>query len=297
MAWKKLGKIFEPNNNAYWLFSHASNPFAELIEGSRYKIYFSSRDNQNRAYIGYLIVDMKDPFQIIEVASDPLIDLGEIGAFDDNGMSMACTMQVKDKKYLYYLGWNLANNVPFKNSIGVIQASDKGGFERFSKGPMMDRDLIDPFSLSYPYVIFDEGVYKMWYGSHKKWGKTTSDMIHCLKYAESNDGIHWNRTDKVCIDTDERDYAFSRPCIIKHNDIYKMWYSFRGGKYRIGYAESKDGTEWHRKDQEVGITVSQNGWDSEMICYPHVFKFDEKYYMLYNGNSYGKTGFGIAVLQ
>ena len=51
-----------------------------------------------------------------------------------------------------------------------------------------------------------------------------------------------------------------------------MWYSYRGDAYRIGYAESVDGLEWERKDEEAGIDVSADGWDSEMIEYPCVFE-------------------------
>ena len=75
-----------------------------------------------------------------------------------------------------------------------------------------------------------------------------------------------------------------------------MWYCHRGLTYRIGYAESRDGIHWNRLDHLSGIDVSQDGWDSEMIEYPFVFDHKGKRYMLYAGNGFGKTGFGIAVL-
>ena len=119
-----------------------------------------------------------------------------------------------------------------------------------------------------------------------------------IKCAESNDGIRWEKSGVVCIDFESRDeYAISRPCVLKEDGIYKMWYSYRGKTYRIGYAESKDGLQWERKDAEVGINVSESGWDSEMIEYPFVFDHNGKRYMLYNGNGYGKTGIGLAVLN
>ena len=43
--------------------------------------------------------------------------------------------------------------------------------------------------------------------------------------------------------------------------------------------------------------MSAEGWDSEMICYPYVFEHRGRFFMLYNGNGYGKTGFGVAVLE
>jgi hypothetical protein len=76
-----------------------------------------------------------------------------------------------------------------------------------------------------------------------------------------------------------------------------MWYCYRGDYYRIGYAESDDGRHWTRLDEQAGIQVSESGWDAEAICYPSVFEAKGQRYMLYNGNRYGRSGFGIAVLE
>ena len=98
----------------------------------------------------------------------------------------------------------------------------------------------------------------MWYGSNLKWGKEQEEMSHVIKYAESKDGIHWDRAGNIAINfQNPSEYAISKPCIIKDSDIYKMWYSYRGNKYRIGYAESGDGISWIRKDHEAGIDVQQ----------------------------------------
>ena len=74
-----------------------------------------------------------------------------------------------------------------------------------------------------------------------------------------------------------------------------MWYSYRGDSYRIGYAESLDGVHFDRRDDLVGIDVSDAGWDSKSIEYPNVFDHKENRYMLYNGNDYGLTGIGMAI--
>ncbi len=81
--------------------------------------------------------------------------------------------------------------------------------------------------------------------------------------------------------------------------MYHMWFSYRGAgnRYRIGYAQSQDGQQWDLQLGKVGINVSESGWDSEMIEYPFVFDHKGARYMLYNGNGYGKTGFGLAVLE
>ena len=119
-----------------------------------------------------------------------------------------------------------------------------------------------------------------------------------IRYAESDDGLHWRRSGRVCIDyQSEEEYAISRPSVLRDGDLYRMWYSYRGSSYRIGYAESDDGVAWVRKDEEAGIDVSPDGWDSEMIEYPCVFDHAGSRYMLYNGNGYGATGIGLAELS
>jgi hypothetical protein len=125
-----------------------------------------------------------------------------------------------------------------------------------------------------------------------------SEHKYHIEYAESRDGINWQREGLVAIDfANDQVFAISRPSVIHDNDRWRMWYSFRGHAYRIGYAESEDGRQWNRLDTQVGIDVSVTGWDSEMIEYPFVFDHKGQRYMLYNGNGYGKTGFGLAVLE
>jgi hypothetical protein len=140
----------------------------------------------------------------------------------------------------------------------------------------------------------------MWYLSCVRWDQHQGKPRHHyhIKYAESQDGIDWVRNGIPCIDFDSPgEYAISRPSVIKDGDRYRMWYSYRGERYRIGYAESVDGIRWERMDSEVGIDVSSAGWDSEMVEYPHVFDHQGTRYMLYNGNHYGETGFGYAILE
>jgi hypothetical protein len=138
----------------------------------------------------------------------------------------------------------------------------------------------------------------MWYGSNLGWGPDQADMAHVIKYAESRDGIHWDRKGLIAVGLKSKEeYALSKPFILKENGVYKMWYSHRGKTYRIGYAESADGLQWERMDEKVGIDVSESGWDSEMMEYACLFDVNGERYMLYNGNGYGKTGFGLAVLE
>jgi predicted GH43/DUF377 family glycosyl hydrolase len=297
MKWIKKGLIFEPPKNLGWMVSHAANPVAEHLGGDLYRVYFSGRDERNRASIGFVEFDIIHPEKIINISSKPVVSPGAIGTFDDSGTSMGCIVRHGDTRYLYYLGWNLGITVPWRNSIGLLTSEGNSPFTRFSNAPVLDRSGVDPFSISYPWVLKEDNKWRMWYGSNLKWGSMQEDMAHLLKYAESSDGIRWFPTGEISLDfKGDNEYAMSKPCVVKERGVYKMWYSYRGESYRIGYAESKDGLQWERKDEEAGIDVSETGWDSEMICYPHVFEHNGEKYMLYNGNSYGKSGIGLAVL-
>lgn len=299
MKWKKLGHIFAPKDNHLWMISHAANPVAEHIQSDLFRIFFSCRNSLNQSSVGYVEIDICNPCESHRVSHEPVLIPGNVGAFDDSGASISCIVGVGSKRYMYYLGWNLGVTVPWRNSIGLsVSDSTKAPFRRIYQAPIMDRNEVDPFSLSYPCVIRDNNHYKMWYGSNLSWGPNQSDMNHVIKYAESDDGIVWRREGVVAIDfKDSREYAISRPWVIRDSDCWRMWYSYRGESYLIGYAESGDGVHWSRKDSEVGIDISETGWDSEMIEYPCVFDHNGERYMLYNGNGYGKTGFGLSVLE
>jgi len=301
MKWKKLGKIFEPNGNVDWMQTHAMIPLAENLSNDLYKIYFSPRDSLNRSHLAWITIDINKPKKIIEYSKQPLVSPGNLGTFDDSGVVATSLLNHNDKKYMYYVGINLGVTVPLRNSIGLAISLDQGRtFKKISEGPIVERNYKEPGFTASPEVIFENGTFRMWYLSCIKWKYEHGKPKHYyhIKYAESSNGIDWDRQGIVAIDfKNSEEYALGVPRVINENGLYKMWYSYRGNKYRIGYAESPDGIHWQRMDEQVGIDVSKEGWDSEMIEYPFVFDHKGNRYMLYNGNGYGKTGFGLAILE
>lgn len=297
--WKKLGLVFCANQQADWMMTHSSNPVAENLGEGRFKIYFSTRDKQQRSSIASVIVDINHPSEILELAKEPILSPGAVGLYDDSGVSMGCLVQNEERRFLYYIGWNLGVTVLWRNSVGLAVSDNKHKrFEKYSLAPVMDRNAVDPYSLAYPWVLKKGDHWQMWYGSNLKGSPGPEEFEYVIKYAESDDGVNWRRDGHVALGFKNRDeYALARPCVIFSDGIYKMWYTYRGKLYRIGYAESRDGKNWQRLDNELGLDVSASGWDSEMVCYPCVFQYEEKYYLLYNGNGYGKSGFGLAVLE
>ena len=279
--------------------THAANPTAELLGGRRVRVYFSSRDDANRSSIAFVELDVDKPSKVLRESDQPVLSPGAKGKFDDSGASIGCIVPVDGKRYLYYMGWHLTVDVPWQNAIGLaISDSADGPFTKTSSEPIIALDDLDPHTISYPWVRREGDRFRMWYGSNVAWGSRKEDMRHVIKYAESSDGIRWKRENVVAIDFDSADeYAICRPAVMKDGPLYRMWFCARGAAYRIKYAESRDAKTWSRKDDDAGIDVSPSGWDSEMIEYPNVFDLDGQRYMLYAGNAFGKTGFGLAALE
>ena len=298
MQWIKQGVIFEPPH-LDWMVTHAMLPFVEEL-ADHYRVYFSGRDEEGRARIGFFEIDMDQPQTILRVCDKPIVGLGALGTFDDHGVTVAWVVSHRNRKYLYYSGWSLGVTVPFYFYVGLAVSEDGGAsFHRISSAPILERNEIDPYLTAAPCILIENNVWRMWYVSCSRWELENDQPKHYyhIRYAESSDGIRWDRRGIVCIDYQSPDeFAIARPCVIKDDDVYRMWYSYRGKSYRIGYAESKDGIRWERKDDQVGIDVSGSGWDSEMTEYSFVFDHNNERYMLYNGNGYGKTGIGLALL-
>ncbi len=299
--WKKLGRVFETTPSHDWMQTHASTPVAVPMEGG-VRVFFSVRDAQNQSSITWAQMVFSPEPRIVAVADAPVLGRGMDGYFDDSGVTMSQIVRHGGVDYLYYIGWNLAAKMPFRNSIGLATApAGSLDFTKISPAPVIDRSAVDPINLSYPFVMVENGVWRMWYGSHTSVEQNGLDAEHVLKYAESRDGVHWEVTGRVCVGLLPGESGVVRPCVVKEADGYRMWYSVRIGRnetYRMGMAVSKDGLSWTRLDAQAGLPAGEAGtWDSGMICYPCVFTHEGAQYMLYNGNRFGLTGFGLAVWQ
>lgn len=298
MRWKKRGWLYAPDGSKPWMRSHAANPVAEPIGGDRVRVYFSSRDDRNRSSIAFVDVDLAAGAVLAE-ADTAVLSPGDLAMFDDCGVSIGCILPRGGARYLYYMGWHLTVAVPWQNALGLAISDAPGQpFRRVSRFPIVPLDEVDPYTISYPWVIEEDGRFRMWYGSNLAWGTRKEDMRHVIKYAESRDGIHWDRSDVVAIGFDfATEYAICKPCVIRDGDVLKMWFCSRGETYRIRYAESRDGIHWERHAEPGGIDVSPEGWDAEMIEYPFVFDHSGSRHLLYSGNGFGRTGFGLATLE
>jgi hypothetical protein len=300
MRWRKFGPVAMPLPRPDWMATHAAVPFIEPVDRNLLKVWFGGRDAANRSHTGWCMVDLREPNRAREVSPAPVLAPGALGGFDDSGAMPSWIARQGERRLLYYIGWNLGVTVPFRNAVGLAVAGADGVFRREYPGPILDRTASEPHFVASCSVVPDAGVWRMWYTACSRWEPAAGAPRHWyhIRYAESDDAVTWRRDGRVAIDfADAGEYAISRPSVIRDADRWRMWYSCRGERYRIGYAESADGRTWRRLDADAGIDVSATGWDSEMIEYPHVFDHEGRRYMAYNGNGYGATGFGLAVLD
>lgn len=297
--WQQRGLLLSAPLALPWATSHAALPHALPLGAGDVRVYFSSRDERGRSHIGRADVDLASAEAVVRVFDEAVLRAGPLGAFDDSGVTTSCLVDDGSRQLLYYTGWSRGVTVPFYLFAGCAVSEDGETFDRVSPAPILERNEIDPYVTASPWVLVEDGRWRMWYVSGTGWELVDGKPRHRyhIKYAESRDGLTWDRNGIVCVDfADASEHAFSRPCVVKDADLYRMWFSARGDAYRIGYAESNDGVRWERKDEEAGI-ASSGEWDSEMQAYPSVFNDGGKRYMLYNGNDYGKTGVGLAVLD
>lgn len=300
MKWNKLGRIYEFQTISTILNSHASNPLAVPLEGDTFRIFYSCRDVKNRSSVTYIDYDLKKQ-KLLYVHKDPSFSFGSSASFYSDGVSIGNLYSVNETEYILFMGWQNSNGDHWRGDIGRLRLDDTALLELDPKNVFIGSDEEDKVSLSYPWVIFHKGIYKMWYGSTVNWEAGNGEMLHIIKYAISENGHTWVKHGLAIPYILGKAQAFSRPTLwIDDNEVYHMYFSYRGTppmKYRIGYAISSDGINWFLKNEEAGIDVSDSGWDSEMICYPFIFDHKGERYMLYNGNGYGQTGFGLAVLE
>ncbi len=303
MKWKKKGQIFVPPGNGFFK-THVTRSIPYRIDPSTLRIYFSSRSSEDIPYPTFIDVDPACPDRILHINATPMMDLGRTGTFDDSGITPTCILKHKNQVMMYYVGWKRRRyGVTIEASIGLAILTDHGTkLKRCFEGPIIGQDKNHPIMTAAPFVLFDNRRYRMWYCSATEWRQCSGspEPIYTVCYAESENGIDWKPLRKPIIQNRFDGEVVSAPWVIKAGNIYHMWYSTRGSatnedkKFVIGYAKSPDGVKWRRLDSQAGIERSEDGWDSEMICYPSFFTHKDITYMFYSGNNVGKGGLGYA---
>lgn len=318
MKWHKVGKIFDPT--AYEL-PNGCKQFSQspqaLVFDDFVRIYFSTRsvDKNNGKFLSHIaFVDMNKNLQdIISVSDKTVIPLGGLGCFDEHGIFPMNVMRHKDKVYGYTTGWNRRVSVSVDTAIGLAISHDDGlTFERVGNGPVLSATLNEPCLVGDGFVKRIGDDFHMWYIFGTGWKvyapNTPPDRTYKIGHAVSKNGIDWVKEEarQIISDILGEQESQALPTVIEIEGRYHMFFCFResfdfrtkaGRGYRIGHAYSDDLRNWTRDDSNPMLEISAGEWDSDMQCYPHVFECEGKVYLLYNGNEFGRNGFGLAVLE
>jgi hypothetical protein len=296
MPWHKLGLLYTPQAVHPRLATHAANPVPLRIGRSdRYRVLFNGRDLQNRSSVGWVEVDLTR-MAVTDLCSTPLFVPGPADSFFADGISIGNVYEAGGRDYLPFMGWQSKAGRHWWGELGRFLVQDDGELRLDPEGVWIGLGEHGPLSLSYPWVMATpQGGYRMWYGSTSTWDAGNGEMLSVLHVGESSDGHAWVLGDAAIPYEVGKRQVFSRPTVAKlANGEYRMWFSTRspGSAYRIGTARSTDLVAWDTAPDDIDVSAS--GWDSDMIAYPYVFWHDGRLLMLYNGNRYGGTGFGLA---
>lgn len=316
MKWRKLGRIFNPTEHELpaHCVEYAQSP-QPLVFDDFVRIYFSTRERDATgkflSHIAY--VDMDKKFEnILAVSRHEVIALGGLGCFDEHGIFPISPVHDGDQILAYTTGWNRKVSVSADASIGLAISKDGGStFNKVGTGPVLTSSLHEPFLVADAFVLPVDGQYHMWYIYGTSWNENANgdppDRVYKIGHARSDDGVIWNKTGRQLIaDRLNENECQALPTVVQFNGRYHMYFCYRQSVnfrrdsksgYRIGYAYSDDMEVWTRDDENAGIDVSEGDWDSDMMAYPFVFKCDDQLYLLYNGNEFGRFGFGLAVLE
>ena len=316
MKWTRRGLLFRPRQYALpnGCTDFAQSPQA-LVFDDFVRIYFSTRSRdtggQYVSHIAFVDVD-KELSRVLRTSPVTVIPQGGLGTFDEHGIFPINVVRHDNRIYAFTCGWSRRVSVPVETAIGLAVSHDDGlTFERVGPGPVMGPTPQEPFLVGDPFVIVRDGVWHMWYIFGTNWVESPSDpgpaRVYKIAYARSADGVSWQRDARTIVaDALGPDECQALPTVIEIDGRWHMYFcyrqatDFRANKargYRLGYAYSDDLCQWTRDDARGGVDVSAAGWDADMLCYPHVFWSDGRAYLLYNGNAFGRDGFGVAVLE
>lgn len=306
MQWRKLGLVYCPDGSLHWARSHAMIPTPYRLNQNTVRVFVTFCDHEGIGRPGYVDVSAQDPTRVLAISQKPLLEIGQPGTFDENGLLACSVVDARDGRvFMYYVGFELGTKIRYRLLTGLAISEDgANSFKRFSPIPVLERSATEMYFRGGPYCLPGPKGYRLWYVGGSEWidldGKTMP--VYDLRYAESSDGVRWPDRGEIQIAITQPDeHGFGRPCVIaKPGGGWRMFYSVRRksfSAYRMGYAESDDGRHWHRMDDCLNLDVSPGSFDSDAIMYAAPIQIDGKLYVFYNGNQFGRDGFAVALLE
>jgi hypothetical protein len=318
VRWRKLGRIFDPSSAGLpdRFVGYAQAPQA-LVFDEFVRIYFSTRsvDADSGKYRSHVLFADFTPAldRIVAISPEPVIPMGGLGCFDEHGIFPMSVIRVGDLVYAYTCGWSRRVSVSVETAVGLAVSRDGGRtFDRQGPGPILSATIREPFLVGDASVRVIGGTWHMWYIFGTAWrrypGIAMPERTYKIGHATSGDGMDWAREEGVPIIPDRLgpDESQALPSVVEIDGAFHLFFCYRESAdfrtnakrgYRLGHAVSSDLASWVRADDELTFVGGDGEWDSDMQCYPYVYERDGRIYLLYNGNEFGRYGFGAAVLE
>lgn len=301
-VWRKLGRVFRADGQRSWMRSHTACPVGLPLGDGTVRIFFGTRDADNRPHMGFVTIGLDAPAEVLEISQTPCLGPGAWGMFDDNGVYPGTLLADGETLRLYYMG--RSNGVPplYTMAIGLAVSTDGGRtFERLHQAPILQRGRHDPWMVSTPCVYpAPSGGWLMLYLSGLCWRSLEPPhSLYHLKIALSDDGVEWVRHGDVAFDFLDDETNLASPTIYPSAaGLEAVFCAAREtGSYVLQGGWSVDGVTWRRTGTPPGLGLGPEDWDSAGMAYPSTFVSGGRLYLLYSGNSNGRDGFGLAVLE
>lgn len=280
-----------------WMDNSAMKPIPVMI-GDVLRVYVTFRTKDGAGRPGYVDLNPDNLSEVLYVSREPLLEFGDVGYFDDNGVVPCTVFEDDGKYYMYYTGFNLGVKVRMTYFSGLGISDDGTHFRKYSTIPVMERTEKGSLFRSVQCVVKETDCWKVYYVAGDKFlqGKKKTLAEYELYCLETDDLTKLNYDGQIVLPCVGNEYRIGAPQVVKDDGIYKMYYctGTEDVVYDLKYAESEDGLNWVRKDDKLGFKRTPGGWDSDMAAYPSVIEIKGRKYMFYNGNNFGHDGFGYA---
>lgn len=321
--WKKRGRILAPGFAGTESSNLLSAPSVVKLKNGRLRLYFWARNGEGAAstekgraltnHIYAAEADPKNPTEWTLVRPDPMLSANPVGTMNNAGPAFPFVVSREDGPWLlYYCTWgSWAPKGQISNRTALAISHDEGITWSVMKEPVLPLgkpgEWDSALSGSVSVLRTSPRKFEMWYtaGYYGPYNDGTTNLIASIGYATSTDGVEWTKRKTPALAARENaipnfEAVISKPCVIRLNGIYNMWYSRRtndGRGYRLAYARSKDGIHWDRILDDNVIDYSPDGFDSKNLSYPNIIEMGDELWMFYVGNQFGSTGIGLATIK
>lgn len=310
ISWNKKGLIFRVTEHLEPCISFAQSPQLLKLE-DRHRVYFCGRylDRFGLPVSRVYFVDFSHDFsKILDVRSEPVLSEGNLGEFDEHGIFPFHPASINGNTFGFSSGWSRRQSVPVETAIGITVLSEGGNFIKLGRGPILAANYFEPFLVCDPYLFQESNnKFSMYYISGERWllEDEKPERVYKIRCASSEDLKRWTPDGIQLIpDVLGPNECQALPSVVSVGDLrimafcYRPATDFRGSgpnTYRLGGAVSVDGKNWVRCDEIFNFQTEIDAWDSEMQCYPNISLDGQNLILLYNGNEFGREGFGLSV--